>query len=348
MPAIKNKPIEKVVKKPKTSTKKYSKTKLIPRSRKVAQRPKNIAIQMDDIATINVARDSTYLLSLEAQKRGHILYYYQPNQLFLKNGIVMAYVTKLKLSADEKNHYSLGATTLVNMEKMDVILMRQDPPFDMNYITYTHLLERISDKVLVINNPKSVRDCPEKIFATMFADLMPPTVITNEIAIAQDFLKEQKHLILKPLYAFGGTDIYDAKNIKQLNDKFKYLQDKYNAPLMLQKYLKNISKGDKRIILINGEFAGALNRIPKKNQFISNMAQGGTAIKTKLTKREKEICARLKPELQKRDLLLVGIDVIDGYLTEINSTSPTGLKVINGLYNIHLEKQFWDVIEKMC
>lgn len=304
-----------------------------------------IAIQMDPIESINTKRDTTYLLGLEAQRRGHRLYYYQPHQLFLDNGIVKAQVTELTLSEDETNHFSLGSTQVMDMSQMNVILMRQDPPFDMNYLTYTYLLERLQPKTLIVNNPAEVRNCPEKIFACRFPHLMPPTLITGDLNQATAFFKIHQQVILKPLYAFGGQNVYYAQTMEQLNEKYRLLLDHYNAPIMLQKFLPNIRKGDKRIILIDGEIAGALNRIPKENEYLSNMAQGGTAIKTTISEREQAICDTLKPELKRRGLILAGLDVIDGFLTEINVTSPTGMKVINELENAHIEIKFWDVIE---
>lgn len=300
---------------------------------------------MDPIESINTKRDSTYLLGLEAQRRGHRLYYYQPHQLFLENGVVKATLTELTLSPDESNHFSLGYSETKDMSQINVILMRQDPPFDMNYLTYTYLLERLQPKTLIINNPVEVRNCPEKLFACRFSHLMPPTIITSELGQAVAFFNLHQRVILKPLYAFGGQNIYYAETLEQLTDKYRFLLDQCNAPVMLQQFLPNITKGDKRIILIDGEIAGALNRIPKENEFLSNMAQGGKAVKTDITDKERAICEALKHELKHRGLILAGIDVIDGFLTEINVTSPTGLKVINGLDNLHLEIKFWDIIE---
>jgi glutathione synthase len=308
--------------------------------------PLHIAIQMDPIESINVKRDTTYVLGLEAQKRGHMLYYYQPHQLFLTNGAVMAELTELTLHPSKEHHFDLGNTSIRDMSQMDVVLMRQDPPFDMNYLTYTYLLEKLHPKTLIVNNPKEVRNCPEKIFACHFPHLMPPTIITGSLTQGEDFFQKHNPVILKPLYAFGGKNIYLAETIEQFREKYRLLLNQYNAPVMIQKFLPNISKGDKRIILIDGEIAGALNRIPKDNDYISNMAQGGTAIKTEITDREKTICDTLKPELKRRGIILAGIDIIDGFLTEINVTSPTGLKVINELYKLQLEIKFWDVVEE--
>ncbi len=311
------------------------------------KRPLKIAIQMDPIESIIFARDSSHLLGLEAQNRGHEIFYYQPYQLSLDNGKVVAELTKITLYNNPDNYYSLGEKKLYNLEEMDVILMRQDPPFDMNYITYTYLLEMLKDKVLVVNDPTEVRNCSEKIFVCLFAKFMPKTLITGDINRAQKFLKEHNNnIILKTLYSFSGNDVFHIQDASELTKQYEFLYKKYNAPLMLQEFLPGIKNGDKRIVLIDGEIVGTLNRMPKEGNFLSNMIQGGKAVKTEITDREHEICAALKPELKKRNLILAGIDVIDGHLTEINVTCPTGLKVINGLYGIKLEQKFWDVVEK--
>lgn len=305
----------------------------------------SIALQMDPIASINIKRDSTYLLGLEAQKRGNRLYYYQPHELFLDNGKVTAQLTELTLYDRPDHYFDLGERRPMDMSQMDIVLMRQDPPFDMNYLTYTYLLERIHPATFVVNNPTEVRNCPEKLLASRFPELMPPTIITGDITQATNFFHTHQKVILKPLYAFGGENIHYAESLVEFQEHYRALQDRYNAPVMVQLFLPNIQKGDKRIILIDGEIAGALNRIPKDHPYLSNMAQGGVAVKTKITPKDKLICDALKPELKRRGIILAGIDIIDGFLTEINVTSPTGLKVINELENIHLEQQFWDVVE---
>lgn len=305
----------------------------------------SIALQMDPIESINTKRDSTYLLGLEAQRRGNRLYYYQPHELFLDNGRVMAQLTELTLYDEPDHYFDLGERRATDISHMNIILMRQDPPFDMNYITYTYLLERIHPATFVINPPAEVRNCPEKLLACRFPELMPPTIITGDITQATHFFRMHQRVILKPLYAFGGENVYYAASLSEFQEQYRALQNRYNAPVMIQLFLANIEKGDKRIILIDGEIAGALNRIPKENSYLSNMAQGGVAVKTKITPKDKVICETLKPELKRRGIILAGIDVIDGFLTEINLTSPTGLKVINELENIHLERLFWDVVE---
>jgi glutathione synthase len=308
--------------------------------------PLKIAIQMDAIESINLDRDTTFTLSLEAQNRGHSLFYYQPHNLSLQNGEVIAVVKEIKLQRKKGDYFSLGAAKQIHLDTMDVVLMRQDPPFDMNYMTYTYMLDKIHPKTLVLNNPSEVRNCPEKLFVTDFKEFTPPTLISSDRDTIRKFCAEHKEgVVLKPLYAFGGNDVFKLEN--NLDELMDLLLGKYNCPLVAQKYLKEITQGDKRIMLINGEFAGALNRIPKEGNVRSNMAQGGKAVVTELTKREQEICEVVGPELRKRGMLLVGLDVIGGYLTEINVTSPTGLQVINNLYNIKLEEKFWDVVEKM-
>ena len=306
--------------------------------------PLKIAIQMDAIELANIDTDTSFALGLEAQKRGFPLYYYQPFDLFLKNGEVFANIRHIKLRREKDNHFELGPKQQIRLQTMDVVLMRQDPPYDMNYLTYTYMLERIHPKTLVINNPKEVRNCPEKLFIYNYPEYLPPTLISSNYQDIQEFEKEHGQIILKPLYAHGGADVYKIDN--DLDIRFDELFIKYNTPVIAQKFLKEITFGDKRIILINGEPVGALNRIPQEGSIRSNLAQGGTAQKTTLSTREKQICMALKDELIKRELFLVGIDVIGGYLTEINVTSPTGVQVINQLYNVCLEVKFWDLIEK--
>ncbi|MDB2415272.1 glutathione synthase [Rickettsiales bacterium] len=305
-----------------------------------------IAIQMDDIDSINIESDSTFILALEAQKRGYKIFYYMPWQLSLYKNQVIANATEITLYDNKDAYYKLGENIILDLQDVDVVLMRQDPPFDMNYITYTYLLERISDKTLVINNPAEVRNSPEKIFATLFHDLMPPTLISRDTAIMQEFYNEHKDIIIKPLHAFGGQDIHRiGENSDNFQELAKNLCDKYNEPIMLQSFLPQVIEGDKRIILIDGEFAGAILRVPKSGDIRSNLACGGTAVKTQLTAKEAEICDILSPKLRRKGLMLTGIDVIGGYLTEINVTSPTGIRAINKLNETCLEAIFWDKVE---
>ncbi len=298
---------------------------------------------MDAIESINIDSDTSFVLGLEAQKRGHNLYYYMPESLSLKNGEVFADVQKITLRREKDNHFSLSESELIKLETMDVVLIRQDPPYDMKYLTYTYMLDKIHPKTLVVNNPAEVRNCPEKLFVTNFKEFTPPTLISADIKALAAFATEQGEIVLKPLYAHGGADVFKIDG--DLEEAANNLIAKYKTPIIAQKFIKGVSKGDKRIILIDGEVAGAINRVPQDGSILSNLVQGGTGEKTTLTDREKQICEVLKPHLKKRGLILAGIDVIDGYLTEINVTSPTGVQAINRLDNVCLEADVWDVIE---
>lgn len=304
-----------------------------------------IAIQMDAIEDVKLDGDTTFALALEAQKRGHEIYYYQPEQLSIFENKVVADASLLTVRREVGNHFSLKGYERIFLKNMDVVLMRQDPPFDMNYLTYTYMLDRIKNDCLVINNPTEVRNCPEKLFVFDFAEFMPPTAVTADLSVVEDFLQIHEDIILKPLYAHGGADVFRVGE-GNYKDVFQSLIEKYATPIIAQKFLEDVRGGDKRIILIDGEFAGAVNRIPPDGAIISNFVQGGTGVRTDLTSREIAICKALKPELKKRGLMLVGIDVIGGYLTEINVTSPTGIQAINKLDSVCLEAVFWDAVEK--
>lgn len=305
-----------------------------------------VALQMDPIERIKTATDSSFVLGLEAQRRGHTLFYYNPSDMSLDNGEVMAWVRPIQLRQQATDHFTLGEATRMNLREMKVILLRQDPPFDMQYMTTTYHLERLQPHTLVVNNPTEVRNCPEKLFVCDFPALMTPTLITQDMRDMEAFRKEHGEVVLKPLYAFGGKDVF---HIKPGDSNFEGLVElflrTYNAPMILQKFLPSVAQGDKRIVLVDGKPIGALNRIPKPGHIRSNMAVGGTPEKTTLTAREHEICEAIGPELKRRGLLLVGIDVIGGNLTEINVTSPTGLQVINRLDGISTEALVWDAIE---
>ena len=303
-----------------------------------------IAVQMDAIESINIKSDTTFVLALEAQKRGHKLYYYQPKDLSLKNGEIFAKLQKISLRYVEDDYFTVLEAENVKLREFDVVLMRQDPPFDMNYLTYTYMLEKIADDVLVLNNPAEVRNCPEKLLVTDFKEFTPKTIISSDKEALREFLKEQGDIVLKPLYAFAGDDVFrvDEKNFDEVSDN---LLKKYNVPVIGQEFLKEIYQGDKRIILIDGEAVGALNRIPKDGEIRSNLAAGGVGEKTTLSEREKQICQVVGEQMKKRGLLLAGIDVIGGYLTEINVTSPTGIQSINRFDNTCLESVFWDAVE---
>ncbi|WP_425989701.1 glutathione synthase [Afipia sp. DC4300-2b1] len=304
-----------------------------------------VAVQMDPIARINIRGDSTFALLLEAQKRGHSLSYYTPEKLSLKGEQLVASVQPLTVRDQEGDHFTLGDAKRVDLESFDVILLRQDPPFDLAYITTTHFLERIHPKTLVVNNPASVRNAPEKIFVMEFADLMPPTLISRDKDEINAFRAEQGDVVMKPLYGHGGAAVFritpNDMNFGSLYDMFSVT---FREPWVIQRFLPEVKHGDKRIILVDGEFAGAVNRVPAADDLRSNMVRGGAAAATDLSPREREICERLKPALRERGLLFVGIDVIDGHLTEINVTSPTGIRAIARLGGPDVAARIWDVI----
>ena len=308
---------------------------------------KLVAIQMDPIETINVVADSPFVLALEAQARGHRLYHYLPRHLSLIDGRVVARARRLKVRRATRRFATLGPYETLDLAKMDVILMRQDPPFDMAYITATHVLEHISGKVLVVNDPAAVRNAPEKLFATHFAGLMPPTLVSSDRDAILAFRRRHRDIILKPLFGNGGAGVFrvkpDDENFNALLESFAVF---YREPIVVQSYLPEIRRGDKRIILVDGEPAGAVLRVPPKGEARANLHVGGKALKTKLTAREREICAAIGPRLRDQGLVFVGIDVIGDYLTEINVTSPTGIQEINRLTGSAIEKLVWDAIER--
>ena len=309
--------------------------------------PLNVAVQMDPIANINVGGDSTFALLLEAKKRGHKLSYYTPDRLSLCGKDVIAPVQALDVRDQVGDHFSLGEPMRTNLKSFDVILLRQDPPFDLAYITSTHLLERLHPEVLVINDPASVRNSPEKMLVMQFADLMPPTLISRDRDEINAFRKEQGDVVMKPLYGHGGGAVFrltrDDLNFGSLYDMFS---TSFREPWVIQRFLPAVKHGDKRIILVDGVFAGAVNRVPAADDLRSNMVRGGAAQTTELTPREREICETIGPALRERGLLLVGIDVIDGNLTEINVTSPTGIRAIQRLGGPDIAAQVWDKIEE--
>ncbi|MEJ5080299.1 glutathione synthase [Ochrobactrum sp. MYb379] len=305
-----------------------------------------VAVQMDHISTVNIKGDTTFALSLEAQKRGHELYHYTTDRLSMRDGVVSARLETLEVRDIEGDHFTLGAPERRNMLDMDVVLLRQDPPFDMNYITNTHLLERIHPKTLVVNDPAWVRNSPEKIFVNEFPDLMPETLITKDPQEVMEFRREFGDIILKPLYGNGGAGVFHLadgdRNLTSLLEMFGQL---FKEPFIAQRYLKDVRSGDKRIILIDGEPVGAINRVPSESDARSNMHVGGRAEKTLLTAREREICERIGPSLKERGFILVGIDVIGDYMTEINVTSPTGIREIERFDGTNIAALFWDVVE---
>jgi glutathione synthase len=307
----------------------------------------NVAVQMDPIARINIAGDSTFALLLEAQKRGHALSYYTPDKLSLRGEEVVAPVQVLNVRDEVGNHFTLGEPRREPLAAYDVILLRQDPPFDLAYITSTHFLERLHPRTLVVNDPRSVRDAPEKIFVMDFPDLMPPTLISRDLDEINAFRGEHGAVVMKPLHGYGGAAVFRVMpqdmNFGSLFDMFSVT---FREPWVIQRFLPEVKRGDKRIILVDGEFAGAVNRVPATDDLRSNMVRGGAAKATDLTPREREICARLAPALRERGLLFVGIDVIDDHLTEINVTSPTGIRVVAKLGGPDVAAKIWDAIEK--
>jgi glutathione synthase len=306
----------------------------------------NVAVQMDPIERINIRGDSTFALLLEAQERGHRLAYFTPDRLALRDGAVFATVNALKVRDVDGEHFALGEGARVNLASFDVILMRQDPPFDLAYITATHLLERLQPATLVVNDPAHVRNAPEKILVSEFPELMPPTLITRDRVEINAFRAEHSDIVMKPLYGNGGAAVFrltkDDLNFGSLYDLFATT---FKEPWVVQKFLPGVRKGDKRIVLVDGEFAGAVNRVPAADDLRSNMVRGGAAEATELTPREQEICQALAPAMRARSLLFAGIDVIDGYLTEINVTSPTGIRAIKRLGGPDIAAMIWDVIE---
>jgi glutathione synthase len=298
----------------------------------------NVAVQMDPIERINIRGDSTFALLLEAQARAHPLSYYTPNELAMRDGKVSASVRPLTVRDKAGDHFTLGEPRRVELSSFDVVLLRQDPPFDLAYITSTHMLERIQPKTLVVNDPGHVRNAPEKVFVTEFPDLMPPTLITRDLEAIKAFRAEHGDIVMKPLYGKGGEAVFRLER-EDLN--FGSLYDMFTATFreqwVVQKFLPEVRDGDKRIILVDGEFAGAINRVPAADDLRSNM--------TELTKREREICKRLGPALRERGLLFVGIDVIGGYLTEINVTSPTGIRAVKNFGGPDIAALIWDKIE---
>ena len=305
-----------------------------------------VAVQMDPIARINIRGDSTFALLLEAQKRGHALSFYTPDKLSLAGQAVVASVQPLQVRDKEGDHFTLGDAKRENLQSFDVILLRQDPPFDLAYITTTHLLERIHPKTLVVNAPASVRDAPEKIFVMDFADLMPPTLISRDKDEINLFRQAQGDVVFKPLYGHGGAAVFHiAPKDMNFGSLYDLFSTTFREPWVIQKFLPEVKHGDKRILLVDGEFAGAVNRVPAADDLRSNMVRGGAAQATDLSPREREICARLGPALRERGLLFVGIDVIDGNLTEINVTSPTGIRAIAKLGGPDVASVIWDTIE---
>jgi glutathione synthase len=306
-----------------------------------------IVAQMDEISSINIKTDSTFAILLEAQNRGHEIFYYLPSELNfeVKSETLFALVKKIKLKNELGNHFEILDKKQENLVNFDVILVRQDPPFDMNYITSTYLLEKIKNQVLILNDPSEIRNSSEKIFATDFPDLSPPTLISSGIENVREFREVHGDIILKPLYARGGEGVVlIKKDDLNFNSIFELLFKTYQTPLLAQKFIPEIKDGDKRIILLNGEVVGGIARIAK-GDIRSNLHIGGYAAKLELSARDLEICRIIAPELKKRKLFFVGIDVIGDYLTEINVTSPTCIRELNELDGICVEEMVVRAIE---
>jgi glutathione synthase len=307
----------------------------------------SVAVQMDPVQGIDIDADTTFVMALEAQERGHAVYFYTTRDLIFREGRVLAYARPMFLRRKKGDHVTLGNPALMDLQEMDVVLMRQDPPFDMAYITATHLLEKIHPATLVVNDPAEVRNAPEKIFVTQFEGVMPPTLIASSAQAIRDFREEHQDIIVKPLYGNGGAGVFHItpgdENLGALLEMFTQM---FREPVIVQKYVPAVREGDKRIILIDGKPVGAINRIPAAGESRSNMHVGGRPVASTLTQREREICETIGPELARRGMLLVGIDVIGGFLTEINVTSPTGIQEINRFDGVKLEATLWDAIDR--
>ena len=306
-----------------------------------------IAFLMDPLEKLDLKGDTTFALALEAQKRKHKINFFKPEDLILKFNDVYANICELELySKNNKNEFKYHDSFIKPLRDYDVVMMRQDPPFDMAYITATHILEKLPISTLVINNPLEVRNSPEKIFVTNFSHLMPKTVITRNFNVIENFRNDYKDIIIKPLYGNGGEGVFHVlPEDENFNSILEMFFCKSKEPLMIQEYLRDVREGDKRIILLNGEPVGAINRIPQQGESRSNMHVGGKPEKTHLSKRDKFICSEISDSLKKKGLYFVGIDVIGDYMTEINVTSPTGIREIRDLQNIAIEEMFWDFVE---
>ena len=306
-----------------------------------------VAIQMDPIESINIDTDSTFVMALEAQRRGHAVWHYLPPHMMVREGRLYARARQLRVRRTKGDHYTLGPFETLDLGTMDIVLMRQDPPFDMAYITATHLLEHIHPQSLVVNDPVHVRNAPEKLFVTQFEGVMPPTLITSDKTAIEQFRAEHRDIVIKPLFGNGGADVFhigpEDENFNALSEMFTRL---YREPIIVQRYIPEVRAGDKRIILIDGKPLGAVSRVPQTGEARANLHAGARAVKASLSERDKEICSAIGPVLKERGLIFVGIDVIGDYLTEINVTSPTGIQEINRLDSISIEVDLWDAIER--
>ena len=297
-----------------------------------------VAFQMDPMESIDISGDSTFALALEGQRRGHELYHYLPSSMSLNEGLLKASVKYLEVRDNINNYFSYGPPKHKSLSDFDVILMRQDPPFDMAYITSTHLLEHIHPKTLVVNDPYHVRNAPEKIFVTNFMEFMPPTLISKNINEIRSFREKYNDIVIKPLFGNGGFGVFHVTpNDENLNSLVEFFSAYFREPIVIQAYLPEVKLGDKRIILVNGQAVGAISRVPAEGEARANLHVGATAHRTKLTDKEKIICNTIGPKLRENGLLFVGIDVIGDYLTEINVTSPTGIREISALDGIKVD-----------
>jgi glutathione synthase len=305
-----------------------------------------VAIQMDPIETVNIEADSTFALALEGQRRGHALYHYLPQHLAFDHGRLKARARALTVQRKLGSHFSLGVPETLDLAGIDVVLMRQDPPFDMAYITATHLLEHVHPATLVVNDPVSVRNAPEKLFVTHFPELMPPTLIASDREAIKAFRAEHRDIVIKPLYGNGGAGVFHIRpeddNLNALLEMFTTMS---REPIIAQKYIPAVREGDKRIVLVDGRPVGALKRVPPPGEARANLHVGARAEKATLDARDRDICDAIGPTLKEKGLIFVGIDVIGGYLTEINVTSPTGIQEIGRFDGVSIEAQIWDAIE---
>ena len=310
--------------------------------------PLKVAVQMDPLEAIKIEGDTTVLMMLTAQARGHSLFVYTPDRLVLEEGRVFARGRSVTVKDAKGDHAAFGDWELVDLSDFDVVLLRQDPPFDMAYITSTHFLDVIHPKTLVVNNPTEVRNAPEKLFVTGFPGVQPPTLITSDVEAIYDFRARHGDIVLKPLYGGGGSGVArllaDDPNLDALLDLHRMIG---REPVIAQKFIPAVSKGDKRILLVDGEPVGAINRVPNAGQIRSNLAVGGRAEAVDLTARDRELCAIIGPELKRRGLMFVGIDVIGDYLTEINVTSPTGARALERFTGVNATEILWEAIEKV-
>ena len=306
-----------------------------------------VAFQMDHISSLNIEGDTTFALCLEAQNRNYKIFHYTPEVLTYENGIIRAPLESLEVNDDKKDHYALGPVKYSDFSDIDVLLMRQEPPFNMNYITYTHLLEHLPDSLKIINNPASVRNAPEKLLVTFFKDLMPETIITRDKDAILNFQEKHNDIVVKPLFGKGGEGIILIKKEDDVSTIISDFLENELEPIMVQPFLPEVKFGDKRIIILNGEPVGCLNRIPADGEFRSNLGVGGIPVLSELSDNDKKICERIKSTLLDMNLFFVGIDVIGDYLTEINVTCPTGVRQIKGLGGPDIPNLFWRQVEDL-